>query len=56
MSKQDNINKLRNRNIFEEIKKQISSIKDTTSDDTKSKTPPEQETYEDIINDIFGDD
>lgn len=53
MNEQDNLKKLQNRNIFEEIKHKVEQIK-ATKDIEKPKT--ESETYEDIISEVFGDD
>ncbi len=52
MNEQENIRRLRNRNIFEEIKKIVTPIKDTK----KEVEILELETYETIIEDVFGGD
>ena len=46
----------RNRNIFEEIKKKVTPIQDTTSKTMESREQERKKEYNKIIEDIFGDE
>ena len=47
-----NLKKLKDRNIFEEIKKKVSPIRDTTNQNYKNKTYTENNSIaDDILND-----
>lgn len=45
----------RNRHIFEEIKKKVTPIQDTTPKTMESREQERKKEYERIINDIFGE-
>lgn len=49
----ENLQKLRNRNIFEEIKNRVSQIKDTTK---KTDTNSDNLDYTGVADDVLNDD
>lgn len=53
ITKTENLQKLKNRNIFEEIKNRVSPIKDTTK---KSDTNNDNLDYTGIADDVLNDD
>ena len=46
----------RNRHIFEEIKKNVTPIQDTTPKTMESREQERKKEYDKIIEDIFGDE
>jgi hypothetical protein len=56
MTESENMKRLRNRNIFEEIKKKVTPIQDTTPKTMESREQERKKEYNKIIEDIFGDE
>lgn len=56
MNESENIRKLRNRNIFEEIKKRTTQIKETALESESPEKTHSKDTFEDIIKEVFGDE
>lgn len=56
ITKSENMKKLRNRNIFEEIKKSVTPIQDTTQKDKQVSEQEHRTEYDKIIEDVFGDE
>lgn len=51
----ENMRKLRNRNLFEEIKKQVTQIQDTSKKNKEDLEKERKKEYDKIIKEIFGD-
>lgn len=55
MKESENMKKLRNRNIFEELRKQVTQIQDTTKKTKEDMEKERKKEYDKIIKEIFGD-
>lgn len=53
ITKSENLQKLKNRNIFEEIKKRVSPIKDTTKTSDTNSNPID---YSGVADDVLNED
>ena len=49
------IRKLKNRDIFKEIRNKVTEIQDTSKKDKEAQEQQRQEEHDKIIDDIFGD-
>lgn len=50
------ITKLKNRDIFKEIRNKVTEIQDTSKKDKEAQEQQRQEEHDKIIDDIFGDE
>ena len=56
MTESENMKRLRNRNIFEEIKKTVTQIQDTSPKDVDIREQERIKEHKKIIDEIFGDE